>query len=187
MKKLIYFVFIAIFLQSCVTSKYHNTEYPNPFEFQKIDSLNGLKVEIFVKANEWVAKTFNSAKDVIQMHDKDAGKIIAKGVMTSVSSTGLASSVTYYISYTLSIDAKDSKCRVVLSDYIVTEGVFTGGGKTANYPFSEFLSNDGTSGKLLPKGIYPKAWLNIKGDCYNKSIDLLESFNKFMNSKSDNF
>ena len=39
---------------------------------------------LFVRANEWFAIKFVSANDVIQMIDKDAGKIVGKGYVKVV-------------------------------------------------------------------------------------------------------
>ena len=42
------------------------------------------------------------------MHDKEAGKIIAKGIMTSTSSmSAIVGTGTFYIKFTLSLTAKD--------------------------------------------------------------------------------
>jgi|SaaInlStandDraft_1057018.scaffolds.fasta_scaffold100865_2 hypothetical protein len=49
-----------------------------PLEYDSIIEVEGItKNDIYVQVNDWLATTFNSANDVIQMADKDAGKFIA--------------------------------------------------------------------------------------------------------------
>ena len=65
--------------------------------------------ELYVRANEWFVNTFKSAKDVIQLSDKEAGKIIGKGVF----STGL-----FTIHFTVEIQTKDGKYKYAFSNFI---------------------------------------------------------------------
>jgi hypothetical protein len=65
--------------------------------------------ELYVRANEWFVNTFKSAKDVIQLNDKEAGKIIGKGFF----STGL-----FTIHFTIEIQTKDGKYKYAFSNFI---------------------------------------------------------------------
>ena len=87
------------------------------FKFTLIDSIKETKNELFIKAKVWLANTFVSSKAVIEMEDKEAGKIIGKGVMVYDKKD------TYYtthmsVRYTLTVTVKDNKYRLVLSDFI---------------------------------------------------------------------
>lgn len=186
MKQIITIAFLCLVgFSSCISQRYsHDANYPNPFEFQKVDTIDGTKDQLFVKANEWVAQSFNDAKSVIQMHDKEAGKIIAKGVMQSTSSMGaMIGSGTYYISYTLSITTKDGRYKIVLSDFRLTEEYIT----AASGPNSTLKFNVLLSGEDRPSTVYPKAWANLKGDCYRQSKMLIKSLKEAMNSKAQDF
>ena len=45
--------------------------------FISIDStIKGTKDELFVRAKSWLVQTFKSANDVIQLNDKEAGKLL---------------------------------------------------------------------------------------------------------------
>lgn len=89
------------------------------YDFEKIiESKGENKSEIFIKMNEWVASTYNSANDVIQMSDKDAGKLIIKGLKKYRSTKFGYGCYEGLIKYTMKIDVKDEKVRVILTDFI---------------------------------------------------------------------
>ena len=185
MKYAILFLFLIISLfSSCVTSRYvQDADYPNPFEFHKVDSVEGTQSQLFSKANEWLAVSFNDSKSVIQMADKEAGKIVGKGVMSSQSSMGtLIGSSTFYVKYTITITAKEGRYKVDLTDFIATDMVNSDayGGKTSS-TISKPL--DGNAGSLT----YPKIWDNLKGDCYVQSKKLIKSLKAYMKTKGDDF
>ncbi len=94
------------------------------------------KSQIYTTAREWIATTFKSAKNVIQMDDKESGKIIAKGnlqlvgiVMHSLLRNG-NSQCMGHMNFTLSIQAKDGRYKYILTDF-VRESVSTGYPPTA--------------------------------------------------------
>ena len=65
------------------------------------------KEEIFDRLNQWVAKNYVSANDVIQYKDKDNGKIIAKGNFIT---TNYGWEV--YLKHTLTLETKENRFRV---------------------------------------------------------------------------
>lgn len=128
MKNIILVITLLALLTRC--SPYKNItamEYPVPFQFTIIDSVQGSKNDLYVRANEWMAKAFVSSKSVIQMQDKEAGKIIGKAVINIplIETNNLSETV----NYTISIDVKDGRYRCVLSDFY-HEGVVYAGGRT---------------------------------------------------------
>lgn len=66
---------------------------------------------LFEKANEWVALKFTSANDVIQMMDKEAGKIIVKGMLPVKLYKGV-------LSFALIIECKDKRYKYSIIDVI---------------------------------------------------------------------
>jgi hypothetical protein len=68
--------------------------------------------ELYSRARLWVANTYRSAKAVIDLDDKDAGRIVAKGVFT-VPYAGLSS---MNIRGSLTIEVKDGRFRYTLTD-----------------------------------------------------------------------
>jgi len=109
---------LSIFVIGCAPKMVpHSTN--TPFEFSLIDTLPGTKNDIYVKAYEWMAKNYTSAKDVIQMHDKEAGKIIAKAVIAVPGAqNGYGMSLgNDYVHYTISIEVKENRYRCIISDF----------------------------------------------------------------------
>lgn len=74
-----------------------------------VDSLS--KNELFSRAQEWVVKTYNSGKDVVQLSDKDNGKLIGNGAL-DVSWKNMSG----YIKYTISIYVKDGKYKYEITN-----------------------------------------------------------------------
>ena len=53
----------------------------NYSEVVNVDSVK--KEELYNRAKHWLVETFNSAKDVIQIDDKENGEIVGKGYFKS--------------------------------------------------------------------------------------------------------
>jgi hypothetical protein len=70
------------------------------------------KDQLYSRAFEWVAKTYNSARAVIQMQDKESGKLVVKG-LTRISIRGYEGGV---VTHTLSIYVKDGRYKYILTD-----------------------------------------------------------------------
>src|SRR5882672_11349281 len=82
MKKSILIILLAL---SCTAAK---AQLPssveisgNPIQFSKVLAVDSAltKDKLYSFGVEWFAKTFNNARYVLQMQDKDAGIIIGKG------------------------------------------------------------------------------------------------------------
>ena len=83
------------------------------YESQGVIELNELnKDEIFTGALEWIALKYNSANDVIQLKDKEAGKIIVKGNFSS-SLFGKQG----FLKHTLRLEFKDNRFRYTYTDF----------------------------------------------------------------------
>jgi len=72
------------------------------------------KDQIYIQTNSWFVNTFNSGKSVIQLNEKDAGVILAKGYLKNI-----AEQVGFAINYEISasvlfrIDIKDGRARLI--------------------------------------------------------------------------
>lgn len=79
-----------------------------------IESPSLTKEQIYIQANSWFVHTFNSGKSVIQLNDKDAGTILAKGYLDRI-----AEQVGFAMSYEVSahvifrIDIKEGRARLI--------------------------------------------------------------------------
>lgn len=92
--------------------------------FRQIHEVKLTKNEIFSKCLEWMAQTFVDSKDVVELKDKETGKIIGKGITNFVAG-GIAS---IPCRFTIIIEIKEYKYRATYKNFI---GLF---GKYSNNP-----------------------------------------------------
>jgi len=81
-----------------------------------IDSIPGTPSEIYTKVISYMAMTYNSANDVIQQQDREAGLVLGKGVFTLTYNY-----MTCY--HTIRIDIKENRVRVIIiaDKYVYTD------------------------------------------------------------------
>lgn len=122
------------------------------------------KADLYTRAYAWIAKTYRSANDVIQMQDKEAGQLVAKG-LTRVTARAMGMDMDAgVVRHTLSIYVKDGKYK-----YVIT-----------NLKHDDLRPKAASVGPLesenLPFGMSKKVWANMKGqanrDIYNMVADL---------------
>jgi hypothetical protein len=108
-------------------------------EVVTLDSID--KAELFSRAEEWFARTFNSAQDVIQMKDKEAGKIIGKAVMP-VTLKGLnTGGKGGFINYTVAVYFKDNRYKYEINDFYHTGESLRGGYSIPDWGACELMLN----------------------------------------------
>jgi len=123
MKKLI---ILSLILVSCAT--YQKVSYSEPF--QKVyGDLPGDKNQLFVKANEWMVKTFNSAESVIEYSDKEAGALMGKYLMFNDVNIGYFGNTDIKIYAIIDIRIKDN--RAMLSIKPIGEWLYDTSGLSA--------------------------------------------------------
>jgi len=94
--------------------------FPKPFQFTLIDTVACPKDKLYKRAMGWVVKTYNSANEVIQLHDKDDGKIVLKAIMKIPVTTVDFETV----NYTMTIEVKDNKYRCTIGDLYHSGGTY---------------------------------------------------------------
>ena len=107
--------------------------YGKPIEFgaiEKVDS-STRKETLYWNGMEWLGKHFNNANKVIQISDKEAGLILAKGTFEyDAPATLLAGVEKRTISFMIKFSFKDGKYKVEFSDFndsqlgVITEGEY---------------------------------------------------------------
>lgn len=93
---------------------------------QIVDGLNKTKEQIYVDVNEWFVHVFKSGKNVIQLSDKDAGCIIAKGHVVNLGSTvSFASNADISVWVYVRVDIKDNRMRITttIESYEMEKGI----------------------------------------------------------------
>ena len=117
MKFSIFVAFVALAFSSCASLE------TVPASERTMDALvydipNVSKNQIFDSAKLWIAENFRSAKNVIDLEDREGGIIIAKGIITTTSM--MFTDVP--IDFSLRIDIKDQKIRLQFSIIGVSAG-----------------------------------------------------------------
>jgi len=154
------------------------------FTISKIVTVDSIsKEELFGRAKLWVATSYNSAKNVVQLDDKENTTIVIKALFPVTAKAGLMIRMEQgNVKYTLTIQCKDGRYKYTLTDFI--HECHTGYGSGGN------LSNeipDCGYGRC-PKG----GWMDIKGqgETYikNLEISIVEGMsNKSKSSKNDDW
>ena len=153
MKTLLKFTFLFIFaFTSC---KIFGQDLPVDAETKLIsytkvvDAPETSKAELYSRANEWFAKNYKSAQSVLQMQDKEAGKLVGKAICK----TTLRGYDAGYVNYTISIFVKDNKYKYEVTNLYHDKG----------------LSQIGSGGVLENEKpdcgglkMFTKQWLTIK-------------------------
>jgi hypothetical protein len=108
--KLSILAFYCLIVSSC--APYQVISFDQAY-IKVFEDLPGNKNQLFVKANEWMVKTFNSAESVIQFSDKEEGTIIGKYLMFGeVHSGGYGVTVDNRVYAKIDIRIKDNKARI---------------------------------------------------------------------------
>lgn len=103
-----------------------------------------------ILAKEWVAKTFGDYKSVLQFEDDNACKIIVKGFSPMSDDSKL--------SYTITIDSRDDKYRVVISDLEIRDYVLQ---------VSRILKSSAEETRLLDEiGLNNQSFMDMKFSDY---------------------
>lgn len=179
MKKALLFLTLAI----AIESSSQDNKFPNPYQFILIDtSITATKTELYTRARAWFAQEFRSGKDVLQMDDKEAGKLIGRALFAVPVNNGFGMPIgESYVYYTITIDVRDNKFRCILSDFLHEKGVIQGTGSGGN------LVNDKPDcGNLyIPK----KLWNKYREIGVTRAQEVLASFKKAMDTeaKKDEF
>ncbi len=96
---------------------------------QVVDCGEQTKEQLYITLNHWFTASFNDANSVIQLNDKDAGVIIAKGFIGGIAShTGGSNSYVVSISPIIRVDIKDTRIRISYTIQSYEVDKYVGGG-----------------------------------------------------------
>lgn len=137
----------------------------------KVDSV--LKEALYTRAKLWIATSYNSAQNVIQLDDKENNTIVVKALFSVTASAGLMSRQEEgLVKYTLTIQCKDGRYKYTLEDFIheCTVGYGSGGNLNNKKPDCGNFS--------LPKA----GWEDIKSQAVSYANHLELSIEEGMNN-----
>jgi len=133
----------------------------------KLDSLSSS--DIYTRANEWFAITFNSAKSVIQMNDINSKKIIGKG-STSVLFRSFDGGQFFY---TISFFAKEGRYKYIITDI---------------YHKSSLANPNGSGGDITNETpackkwfLTTKQWTSFREQAETNIKLIIDNLNNYMN------
>lgn len=133
MKKILLAALVCGGLGGCVAPM-TRTDVPMSDVSRIIDIPNKTKDQIFEDSRMWIAQSFKSANNVIQYADKGTGSIIGKGNIQYPCDGAIDCSAfgNDRINFTMKIDTKDNKARVIISDITRTNLTYIKGGLNPN-------------------------------------------------------
>ena len=105
--------FVFSFCSCGVSSKLATEEQMKHEYIYDVTEMN--KDLIYDKIMKYIANNFKSAKSVIDYQDKQAGSIVAKGILPEVDYGGL---VNGKLGFTLNVTVKDNKFKLFYSNLI---------------------------------------------------------------------
>jgi hypothetical protein len=127
------------------------------------------KNELYRRAYEWVAQTYRSANAVIQMQDKEAGQLIAKG-LTDVTTRSIGMTFDAgVVRHTLTIYVKDNKYKYVLTNLEHEARLST-----------KIKSGGPLENSEVPYGTTKRIWADIKQDANRDAYRLVAELHASM-------
>lgn len=142
-------------------------------EIVNVDSAT--KNDLYLRAREWFAKIYNDSKEVMQVDDKEAGKIYGKAA-TSVNVTQMGTSYDFgSVHYDITVIVKDGRYKYTLTNFyhignIAAKGTSSGasGGSLENEkPECGWTMNN-------------KSWNVIKHQGYDNALLISASLKEYM-------
>ena len=134
--------------------------------------------EIYTSVKAWVATSFNSANDVIQMDDPDNGILICKGNFKYDAPGG---AMTYgvldgWVNFTLQVQVREGRCRITMGNFTHEAKPVPGG----SYDWSLGLITNRKRAKA--KGVVDfrqkKTWNDLKVKCKIKFMEMTMSISQ---------
>ena len=178
MKKILFALALVFTTQDVLSQELPINETTGKVTYEDIVKLEGIEKDVlYIRANEWFAKTFKLANAVIQVQDKEAGKIIGRG---SISVTNLGYDYGVF-EFTLSFTAKEGRYKYVITDIRHDKSTATYGGTGGA------IENEKPDcGTFL---MFKKQWKSLKSKADKElkfvSNDLVEYMSRVDNSDED--
>jgi hypothetical protein len=112
--------------------------------YEQVEECTDGQKDLYLKARKWFVDTFKNANSVLQMDDKEDGKLAGKAYHTYKFYNGMSSS-NVDIDFTLNIDIKDGKYRVQFYDIFgsntnVNNGLAVLGTLGGNYRATQYAT-----------------------------------------------
>jgi hypothetical protein len=146
-------------------------------EVVQVDSVDSR--ELFVRARSWFAHTFISAQNVIQLEDKEAGRIIGKGVFAIADNVDNPTVMNVHVSgtvdFTVEVLTKDGRYKYIISDL--------------SFKLLGMQERDLRSSILASSGTYKNKmnlrWLEVRQNTNYAILEIIGNLKKAMVSSAE--
>jgi hypothetical protein len=117
-----FIVFISLLISGCVST----TVVPIPESEKQVQFINEFgsqnKDTLFDGTIDWLAETFVDSKSVVEVNDRERGRIVGKGLTSfNMGNPGSGWGATFKCRFTVVIDVKDSRVRVTYKDFTMLD------------------------------------------------------------------
>lgn len=164
------------FLFFCIVALFLKVNAQESIKFSKVIQAEGMdKTALFVALNDWFATNYNSAQDVLQMSDKEAGVIIGKGNFDYTYGDAMHSSFDGIIKYTIKVYVKDNRYKVDLMSFNHEGKSMSVGVLSDKEVFKE---------KGSYKKYYNRVWVNAKEQAEQYANGIYDHTEKTVNSSA---
>jgi len=122
--KLLLAILLYAFVGGCITVPPEAEPSANkPFDY--VTNLEGMKNDaIYDGVKMWIAENFRSAKQVIDLENKEQGVIIGNGAITGLMLNIGTVTFTMTASFKMKVEVKDEKMRLTFFSFEVTDHTF---------------------------------------------------------------
>ena len=142
------------------------------------------KQELYSRAREWFAKTYNSSTNVIQMDDKESGKIVGKALMQVYCRSLGSDRKCGFVNYTISIYFKEGRYKFELTDFYHTGQVISSDNVMPDYGACENWINDKRKYPMMSQKAVQKISIYFLKQLDEKANALLVDLKQAMKSKA---
>ena len=148
-----------------------------PLSFEKVIQADSIKKDaIYNGLKEWVGMSFKSAKNVIEMDDKEAGILLLRPVsdykMKGLTYLGFEG----YLKYTIKLNIKDGRFKVVITNF--EHSVLPGNCKDCNLGLITTDEEYPYKYSFGAKGHMTKVWKDIKVKSELIALNYFEEISK---------
>ena len=142
-------------------------------EIVKVDSVDAKA--LYNNAKIWFVHYFNSAKNVLQLDDKESGRIIGKGLL-NVTTSVIVKADAGVVKFTIEINAKDGRYKYTFTDFWHEAYI-----SKITTPGDLRLSKPGGGILTMGKG----NWNGIKRQTNEMVLDMILNLKKAMSSSQN--
>jgi len=179
MKRILY-LFFALFTTTSIMQS------QTPIAVDTVIPLQGIsQEEAYVRAYTWIAKNYNSANDAIQLADKEAGKIVSKGMFLHEHGSRMLYLQFYgKIYYTLTLQFREGRYKITVDGF--THESQQEEGDFFHNSFGTVTDGFENGGKAwAKKKSFQKYWTNLQESCIEYGTTLISEINNAINQATD--